>query len=72
MTLVTQRISECAPVTGEVPEGKNLLCRISELPIPHGPGRGVGDSSRDGDMLSRNIGQWPKRWALWPDGQIFE
>ena len=60
------------PSEGVSLRGKTCFAGSQSHPIPHGPRRGVGDSSRYGDMLSRNIGQWPKRWALWPDGQTFE
>lgn len=42
VTLVTQRISECAPVTGEVPEGKKTYFAGSQSSQFHmGPGEGL-------------------------------
>ena len=62
------------PLVRGVPEGKSLLCpqdlRATQFQV--GPGEGLETAPGMGDMLNRNTGQWPKRWALWPDGQIFE
>lgn len=63
-----------APLMRGVPEGKSLLCpqdlRATQFHV--GLGEGLETAPGMGDMLNRNTGQWPKRWALWPDGQIFE